>query len=315
MSTCMTVFAPYAAFIPDFPAFCAALQTPRPCCLRVNTLRTTPGVVRELLMSQGYSVTPSPIADELLLVPNLMHPGRMREALPGYYHPQAFTSGLVSRIVAPQSGELVCDLCAAPGSKTSHMAQLMDNQGIIVANEPVHTRLAVLEYNLKHLGVSNVVTTHYTGQNFPLRCKFTRVLVDAPCSGEGNYHCDIQGRVQHVRRATGAPDDLPRLQKQLLIRGFDILAPGGSLIYATCTYNPAENEAVVQELLEQRPSTIQPITLQVPHSPGLLQWKEHTYDACMQHCWRLYPHQTGSVGFFVASIRAGAPTQCRTGVF
>src|SRR5262249_11088798 len=75
MSTCMTVFAPYSAFIPDFPAFCAALQTPRPCCLRVNTLRTTPGVVRELLMSQGYSVTPSPIADELLLVPNLTHPG------------------------------------------------------------------------------------------------------------------------------------------------------------------------------------------------------------------------------------------------
>jgi NOL1/NOP2/sun family putative RNA methylase len=304
MSTCTTVFAPYAAFIPDFPAFCAALQTPRPCCLRVNTLRTTPEAVRELLMSQGYSVTSSPIADELLLVHNLMHPGRLREALLGYYHSQALTSALVSRMVAPQPGELVCDLCAAPGSKTSHMAQLMDNQGIIVANEPVHTRLAVLEYNLKHLGISNVVTTRYTGQNFPLRCKFMRVLVDAPCSGEGNYRCDMQGRVQHVRRATGAPDDLPRLQKQLLIRGFDLLAPGGSLIYATCTYNPAENEAVVQELLEQRPATIQPLTLPVPHSPGLLQWKEYTYDARMQHCWRLYPHQTGSVGFFVASIRA-----------
>jgi len=255
-------------------------------------------------MSQGYNVTLSPIADELLLVPNLMHPGRLREAILGYYHPQALTSALVSRIVASQPGELVCDLCAAPGSKTSHMAQLMDNQGVIVANEPVHTRLAMLEYNLKHLGISNVVTTRYTGQNFPLRCKFMRVLVDAPCSGEGNYRCDMQGRVQHVRRATGAPDDLPRLQKQLLIRAFDILAPGGSLIYATCTYNPAENEAVVQELLEQRPATLQPITLPVPHSPGLLQWKEYTYDARMQHCWRLYPHQTDSVGFFVASIRA-----------
>jgi len=266
-------------------------------------------------MSQGYSVISSPSADELLLVPNLTHPGRTREALLGYYHPQALTSALVSRIVAPQPGELICDLCAAPGSKTSHMAQLMDNKGIIVANEPVHTRLAVLEYNLKHLGISNVVTTHYTGQNFPLRCKFTRVLVDAPCSGERNYRCDMQGRAQQGRRATGAPDDLARLQKQLLIRGFDILAPGGSLIYATCTYNPAENEAVVQELLEQRPATIQPITLPGPHSPGLLQWKEYTYDACMQNCWRLYPHQTGSVGFFVASIRAGAATQCRTGVF
>src|SRR4029450_2771878 len=172
---------------------------------------------QERLMSQGYNVTPSPIADELLLVPNLTHPGRLREAILGYYHPQALTSALVSRIVAPQPGELVCDLCAAPGSKTSHMAQLMDNQGIIVANEPVHTRLARLEYNLKHLGISNVVTTRYTGQNFPLRCKFMRVLVDAPCSGEGNYRCDMQGRVQHVRRATNAADALTRLQQRFTI--------------------------------------------------------------------------------------------------
>src|SRR5262245_47245229 len=157
MSTCTTIFAPYTAFIPDFPAFCAALQTPRPCCLRVNTLRTTPEAVRELLKKQGYSVTPSPIADELLLVHNLMHPGRLREALLGYYHPQALTSALVSRIVAPQSGELVCDLCAAPGSKTSHMAQLMQNQGIMLAHEPAKPRLDMMEYNLKHRGLRKSV--------------------------------------------------------------------------------------------------------------------------------------------------------------
>src|SRR5713101_8426704 len=231
MSTCETVFAPYAAFIPDFSAFCTALQSPRTCCLRVNTLRTTPEAIQVLLVSQGYDVTPSPIADELLLVTNLAHPGRLREALMGYYHPQAFTSALASLILAPQPGELVCDLCAAPGSKTSHMAQLMHNQGVIVANEPAHARLFMLEYNLKHLGISNVVTTRYAGQNFPLRYKFARLLVDAPCSGEGNYRWDRQGRVRHAHRAAGTPDDLPRLQKQLLVRGFDLLAPGGRLIY------------------------------------------------------------------------------------
>jgi len=249
MSICEAVFAPYAAFIPNFSAFCTALQTPRTCCLRVNTLRTTPEAVQALLVTQGYDVTPSPIANELLFVPNLVHPGRLREALMGYYHPQAFTSALASLILAPQPGELVCDLCAAPGSKTSHMAQLMHNQGIIVANEPVHARLFMLEYNLKHLGISNVVTTRYAGQNFPLRYKFARLLVDAPCSGEGNYRWDRQGRVRHVHRAAGTPDDLPRLQKQLLVRGFDLLVPGGSLLYATCTYNSAENEAIVQTLL------------------------------------------------------------------
>ena len=144
----------------------------------------------------------------------------------------------------------------------------------------------------------------YGKVSFPLRCKFGRVLVDAPCSGEGNYRWDTQGRQRRQQRATGTPEDLPRLQQQLLIRGFDLLAPGGSLLYATCTYNPAENEAVVQALLEQRPATLQPITLPVQHSPGLQQWQEHMYDERMQLCWRLYPHQTGSVGFFVASIRA-----------
>jgi len=311
MSTCETVFAPYAAFIPDFAAFCAALRLPRTCCLRVNTLRTTPAVVQALLVAQGYTVTPAPLADDLLLVEQLTHPGRLREASLGYFHPQALTSALASLSLAPQPGELVCDLCAAPGSKTSHMAQLMRNQGVIVANDPASDRLGMLEYNLKHLGVSNVVTTGYAGQNFPLRCKFTRVLVDAPCSGEGNYrwdkphyHWDIPGRQRGARQAAGTPVDLPRLQKQLLLRGFDLLAPGGHLLYATCTYNPAENEAVVQTLLEQRPATLQPITLPVQHSPGLQQWKEQTYDAGMPLCWRLYPHQTGSVGFFLASIRA-----------
>ena len=304
MSTCETVFAPYAAFIPDFAAFCAALQAPRTCCLRVNTLRATPEAVRALLVNQGYNVTPSPCAEELLLVEQLPHPGRLREALLGYYHPQALTSALASLSLAPQPGELVCDLCAAPGSKTSHMAQLMHHQGVIVANEPSAERLGMLEYNLRHLGVINVITTRYTGQNFPLRCKFARVLVDAPCSGEGNYHWDMQGRQRRVRHAGGTPADLPRLQKQLLLRGFDLLEPGGSLLYATCTYNPAENEGVVQALLEQRPASLQPITFPVRHSPGLQQWKEQTYDACMQLCWRLYPHQTGSVGFFLASIRA-----------
>lgn len=308
MSTPEAVFAPYAALLPDFAAFCAALRTQRSCCLRVNTLRTTPEAVVASLTQQGYRVTPVPWAAEVLLVDELPHPGRLREASLGWYHPQALTSALVGRILAPEPGELVCDLCAAPGSKTSHLAQLMQNQGLIVANEPVHGRLAMLESNLKHLGISNTVLARYTGQNFPLRTKFQRVLVDAPCSGEGTYRWDTQGRMRFVRQAVGAAANLPRIQTQLLVRGFDLLAPGGQLVYATCTYNPAENEAVVQSLLRQRPAVVVPITLAVSHCAGVRQWKDQLYDASMQHCWRLYPDQSGSVGFFVANIRARAGT-------
>ena len=125
--------------------------------------------------------------------------------------PPVFTSALVSRIVAPQPGDLICDLGAVPGSKTSHMAQIMDSHGIIMVHESVHTRLAMLEYNLKHLGMSNVVTTRYRGQNF--RCGASlRGCWSTPCARcKGNDRWDIQGRVSPVRRAPGTSNDVPRL--------------------------------------------------------------------------------------------------------
>jgi NOL1/NOP2/sun family putative RNA methylase len=290
-----------AEIIPEFPAFCAALYSEPVCCLRVNTLRTEPELVRARLARQGYNAVPSSLAPELLLVERLRHPGTLREAMLGYYQPQALTSALASLVLDVRPDERVCDLCAAPGSKTSHMAQLMRDEGVIVANDRHEKRLSMLEHNLKRLGPTNVITTCYAGQNFPLRCRFGRVLVDAPCSGEGNYRWDARGRLRHYRRSEG---DLPHVQRQLLLRGFDLLAAGGTLLYATCTYNPAENEAVVQTLLEQRPAILQPITLEFPHAPGLRQWQTHAFDASMERCWRLYPHHTGSVGFFLASIRA-----------
>jgi NOL1/NOP2/sun family putative RNA methylase len=297
MPSCQELFAPYAPFIPDFDRFCASLQTEPTCCLRVNTLRTTSKVVQAMLSQEGYHTRPSALTDDLLLVAGLTHPGTLRGALLGYYHPQALTSALAALALAPQPGETICDLCAAPGSKASYIAQLMNDQGLIIANDRHEKRLSMLEFNLKRLGVSSTVTTCYTGQNFPLRPKFHRVLVDAPCTGEGNYRWDALGRLRHHRRASG---DLPHLQRQLLLRGFDLLAPGGTLLYATCTYNPAENEAVVQTLLDQRPATLEPIPIDLPHRSGLQSWKAQTYDSRMRHCWRLYPHDTDSVGFFLA---------------
>lgn len=303
MSNSALWFADYAEFVPDFDAFCQSLYAEPVCCLRMNTLRTTPNIVAEMLRRENYHVQPTPLSDELLLVDNLTHPGTLRGALMGYYHSQALTSALASLALGPQPGELICDLCAAPGSKTSHIAQLMQDCGLIVANDRHGKRLSMLEFNLKRLGITNTVTTCYPGQSFPLRHKFQRVLVDASCSGEGNYRWDREGRLRHRLLSSG---NLPQVQRQLLLRGFDLLAPGGTLLYATCTYNPAENESVIQTLLEQRPATLEPITLDLPHANGLHTWKANTYDERMQHCWRLYPHTSHSVGFFLARIRAGS---------
>ena len=171
MPSCHDLFAAYADFIPEFSAFCSSVQTEPGCCVRVNTLRTTPDVVRTMLAQEGYDSHPASFADDLLLVDGLTHPGALRGALLGYYHSQALTSALAALVLDPQPGEMTCDLCAAPGSKTSHMAQLMRDEGLIVANDRNGKRLSMLEFNLKRLGVSNTVTTCYAGQKFSIAAK------------------------------------------------------------------------------------------------------------------------------------------------
>ena len=99
---------------------------------------------------------------------------------------------------------------------------------------------------------------------------------------------------------------LGALQRSLLLRAFDLLKANGTLVYSTCTYNPDENESMIQVLLEHRPATVQPIPFELPHSPGLSGWQETAYDPSIRHCWRLYPHQLDTVGFFLARVGRGA---------
>ena len=190
-------------------------------------------------------------------------------------------------------------MCAAPGCKTTHMAQLMNNRGLIVANDNKEKRLRVLAHNIRRLGILNVVTTLYAGQDFPRRWRFDRVLADMPCSGEGTVRLSSSSNRSPKKRVEGF---LPRIQRSILVRAFDLLADQGILLYSTCTYNPEENEEVVQYLLENRPAELLPIELSAPHSPGLVQWKDRAYDQQMQRCWRVYPHQVNSVGFFLAKV-------------
>ncbi len=206
--------------------------------------------------------------------------------------------------LGPRPDEFVFDLCAAPGCKTTHMAQLMKNRGLIIANDSKEKRLRALEYNMKRLGTTNVVTTSYRGQNFPLRWRFDRVLADVPCSSEGTARFS-SSPVCSMRRQ--GQSFLVKIQRDLIVRAFDLLRDQGVLLYSTCTYNPDENEGVVQYLLENRPAEILPIDLSAPHAPGLLQWKDRSYDRQMEQCWRIYPHQLNSVGFFLARIGRGSP--------
>ncbi len=292
-------FSRYAEIIPDFLAFCMKLSEPQPIHLRINTLKATVTETRLRLERSGVRLVPEKSVEIAFRAENITQPGHLLEFSLGHVHSQALSSVLAGLVLEPKPCDVVLDLCASPGSKTTLLAQLMDNSGIIVANDKNTNRLIPLQSNLKRLGVSNTITVRYPGQHFPKRLAFDRILADVPCSAEGLLRAGENGILRH---APQLGKELPGLQRDLLIRAFDLLKPGGSLVYSTCTYNPDENESVVQFLLENRPARVQPIELELPHSSGLGQWKEKTYDPSIKQCWRVYPHQLDTVGFFLARV-------------
>jgi NOL1/NOP2/sun family putative RNA methylase len=296
-------FAPFSQIIPDFAAFCSKLADPLPVHLRMNTLKAP---VRETcfrLEQQNILLMKEDPFNLVYRAENMSQPGHLLEFSLGHLHSQALSSVLAAFALGPEPGEAVLDLCAAPGSKTSLLAQLMQNKGIIVANDRNPDRLIPLRANLKRLGVTNTVITRYPGQNFPRRCFFDRVLVDVPCSAEGTLRVGPNGTLRHSTRSS---QKLTRLQRDLVLVAFDLLKVGGTLVYSTCTYSPGENESVVQFLLKTRPAKIQPIRMELPHSPGLQKWKETSYDPSIAHCWRIYPQQIDTVGFFMARVVKGS---------
>ena len=295
-------FAPFAQIIPDFAAFCSKLSDPLPVHLRMNTLKAPERQTRLRLERQGFVLVKEDPLKPVYRAVNISQPGHLLEYSLGHLHSQAFSSVLAALVLGPKPNEAVLDLCAAPGSKTSLLAQLMKNKGIIVANDRNPDRLIPLRANLKRLGVTNTLITRYPGQHFPKKFFFDRVLVDVPCSAEGTLRAGPSGA---LRGSSWASQKLIRLQRDLLLTAFDLLKVGGTLVYSTCTYAPEENESAVQFLLKVRPAEIQSIAMDLPHSPGLQQWKEISYDPSIEHCWRIYPHQIDTVGFFMARFVKG----------
>jgi NOL1/NOP2/sun family putative RNA methylase len=288
----------YESFIPSFSEFLECLEEPFPLHIRVNRLKTSVEALVKTLRDRG--VTPVPSArpqDGLFSLRGMANPGNSMEYFLGYLHPQAFTSCLASIILAPSRDSYVLDMCASPGGKTSHLSQLMANTGIVVANELVAKRRVALGHTLSRLGVLNTVMTCYQAQEFPHRHSFDYILADVPCSGEGRTW-----GAKIASYSWPASGKLVELQKRIILHGFDLLNKHGCMLYSTCTYNPEENEGVVDFLLKERDAVLLPINRDFQHEPGVLEWKGERFDSQLTAAARFYPHQTNSVGFFMARI-------------
>jgi 16S rRNA C967 or C1407 C5-methylase (RsmB/RsmF family) len=176
----------------------------------------------------------------------------------------------------------------------------MGDRGLIVANDFRGERINVLRSHIDRLGILSVLVCSYHGTAFPLRRKFDRVLLDPPCSGEGTYRV---GSPPSSRENPKVAHHLARIQKGLLRQALAVLRPGGTLVYSTCTYAPEENEAVLNEAVKDGQAEILPVSVPLPHSPGLTAWQGECYLPELEKTVRIYPHQVNSWGFFIAHLR------------
>ena len=201
----------------------------------------------------------------------------------------------------PKRGDRILDICAAPGGKTSHIAALQENSGEIIANDNSRARLLRLQANLTRLG-TNAECTLYDATRLTKYIEpesFDKILLDAPCSGEGLINLDNPKSldtwsVAHIRR-------LSELQKKLITQAWQLLKPGGTLVYSTCTMAPEENETVIDYLL-RRYEDARTIELPFELSKPVTAWNDRQYNAQIQKAARVFP-ENGYEAFFVCTAQ------------
>ena len=203
-------------------------------------------------------------------------------------------------VLEPQPGEVILDMCAAPGSKATQIAQYMENKGVLVANDFKGDRIAALGINMQRCGVSNAVISLMMGERFK-DFEFDRILVDAPCSGTGTIR--KSPRTLRIWN-TNMTLKLSSAQKRLIVNAFDNLKKGGVLVYSTCTLEPEEDEEVIDYLLSVRDSArVEEIELDIKRSPAIVEFRGKTYSSEVKKCLRIWPQDNDTEGFFVCKIK------------
>ncbi|HYX16933.1 MAG TPA: 16S rRNA (cytosine(967)-C(5))-methyltransferase [Nostoc sp.] len=262
--------------------------------LRINPLRTSIEEVEAALQSVGILVRRIPDLPQAL---RLIGSAGAIQKLPGFkegwWTVQDGSAQLVSHLLDPQPGEVVIDVCAAPGGKTTHIAELMADKGKIWACDRTPSRLRKLQENSQRLNLQSIQI--YTGDSRhfnEFQNTADRVLLDAPCSGLGTMHRHADAR---WRQTPESVRELSVLQKELITHTSTFVKPGGVLVYATCTLHPAENEEVISTFLAESPNW------QI-ESPSGFESPASAY-ITPQGCFKVWPHRQDMDGFFMVRLR------------
>jgi len=294
----------------DFKAFCNCIKEEPQNAIRCNTLKIEVDELKKRLEAKGWKIL-QPFSDfpESMIIDSDLAPGELgkaREHLLGYYYVQEISSQLPLMTLKPKPDDFLLDCCAAPGSKTTQAAALMKNSGLIIANDNSLGRIKILASNLERCGVSNTIVTREDTEHLSKvikeksSFKFDKILVDAPCSGEGTLRSSLMAsRAWNLKIIK----KFSRNQKRIASSVIKILKPNATMIYSTCTHSPEENEEVVDYLIKNHNIELEKIKLPLKTRPGITEWEDKKYDEQLKNAVRIYPHDNDTEGFFICKIK------------
>lgn len=295
----------------DYEAFLTGFDGQRQYGLRVNTLkmnleefeRIAPFHLKKVpWISNGYFYNAEDV------------PAKHPFYSAGLYYLQEPSAMTPASRLKVQPGERVLDLCAAPGGKATELGAALQGEGLLVANDINTARAKALLRNLELFGISNSFVTneppHVLAERFPEF--FHKIMVDAPCSGEGMFRKNPAGVDSWKEKG---PEYFSKLQREIIVQAADMLLPGGMMFYSTCTFSPLENEKTITYLLKERPDMeVVPMEDYENFAEGLTSYKDEAFDESCKLCRRIWPHKMSGEGHFMALLhkKSGAEQEIKS---
>ncbi|AEK72957.1 tRNA/rRNA cytosine-C5-methylase [Thermococcus sp. 4557] len=261
--------------------------------VRANTLKVDVDSLRDYLEENGVRTALTPVPDVLKILEYKTPVTRLDWYREGKFVIQDLASAYVAHVLAPEPGERVLDLAAAPGSKTFHAAALMENKGEIIAVDYSYDRLMRMKEKMKLLGIKNVKLVHADGQSFKDKAKFDKIILDAPCSSSGTYRQfpEVKWRFDEnkIKR-------IVNVQRNMLRNAYENLRKGGEMTYSTCSIRIDEDEENVLFAIEK-------VGLELLDYP--FDWGDRGFLEIGDRVFRAWTHKHDCNGFFIAKMRKG----------
>lgn len=283
----------------EYSPFLASYEYPRNTGLRLNPLKSKP-------LALPFCTDKIPWEENGFYLTEGSRPGLHPYHDAGLYYLQEPSAMAPARLLAPQPGERVLDLCAAPGGKSTQLAAMLQGEGLLVCNEIHPKRARILSSNIERMGVENALVLNEHPAKLAQRFGgyFDRILVDAPCSGEGMF------RKEEAAVSDWSPETVRMCaarQKEILSSAAQMLKSGGRLVYSTCTFSPEENEGVISEFLKDH----EDFSIEKVSAPwfdrGRPEWTDCPAEG-LEHSFRLWPHKLKGEGHFAAVLKRNGGT-------